>query len=157
MLASTYFIHLSPSLCIKGSCLVVGCVKCLYYPYVKWPTLVVAMTWPLWKAGHINCLSRNSPLPLTAREPFNSLSFLLFSLQIPNSVNLSPISIWSASYSLEKNSSSSGGVTSFTNQVRTCTSIMHIISRLIGLISRLIGLISRLGHELVDWYFGIVD
>ena len=49
----------------------------------------------------------------------------------------------SASYSLEKNSGSDGGVTSFTNQARTCTCIVHVISRLIGLIS-------RLGHELVD-------
>jgi len=40
------------------------------------------------------------------------------------------ISIWSASYSLEKNPGSGGGVTSFTNQARTCTSIVHIISRL---------------------------
>ena len=53
------------------------------------------------------------------------------------------VSIWSASYSLEKNLGSGGGVTSFTNQVRTCTDIVHVISRLIGLIS-------RPGHGLVD-------
>jgi len=47
------------------------------------------------------------------------------------------VSIWSASYSLEKNSNSGGDVTSFTNQTETCSCIVHIISRLIGLISRL--------------------
>jgi len=46
------------------------------------------------------------------------------------------VSIWSVSYSLE-NSSSGGGVTNFTNQARTCTGNVHVIS--------------RLGHELVDW------
>ena len=50
--------------------------------------------------------------------------------------------IWSVSYSLEKNSGSDGGVTSFTNQARTRTSIVRVISRLIGHISRLgIGLV----------------
>ena len=53
------------------------------------------------------------------------------------------VSIRSASYSLEKNSSSDGGVTNFTNQARMCICIVHVISRLIGLIS-------RLGHGLVD-------
>ena len=46
-------------------------------------------------------------------------------------------SIWSVSYSLEKNSGSGRGVTSFTNQARTCTGIVYVISQLIGLISRL--------------------
>ena len=53
------------------------------------------------------------------------------------------VSILSASYSLEKNSGSGGGITSLINQARTCTSIVRIISRLIGLIS-------RLGHKIVD-------
>ena len=53
------------------------------------------------------------------------------------------VNIWSVSYSLEKNSVLDGGVTSFTNQARTCTGIVHIISWLIGLIS-------RLGHGLID-------
>ena len=53
------------------------------------------------------------------------------------------VTIWSASYSLEKNSGSYRGVTSFTNQTRTCTYIVYVIGRLIGLIS-------RLGHRLVD-------
>ena len=53
------------------------------------------------------------------------------------------VSIRSASYSLEKNSGSGGGVTSFTNQARTCKDIVHVISQLIGLIS-------RLSHGLVD-------
>ena len=52
-------------------------------------------------------------------------------------------SIWSVSYSLKKNSVSDEGVTSFTNQARMCTCIVHVISRLIGLIN-------RFGHELVD-------
>ena len=60
------------------------------------------------------------------------------------------VSTWSASYSLEKNSVSGGGITNFTNQARICTDIMNIISRLIGLIS-------RLGLGLIDSYFGIVD
>jgi len=60
------------------------------------------------------------------------------------------VSIWSASYSLEKNSGSGEGVISFTNQAWTCTSIVHVISQLIGVIS-------RLGLGLVTWYFGIVD
>ena len=47
------------------------------------------------------------------------------------------VSIWSASYSLEKNSDSGGDVTSFTNQARVCTGIAHVINRLISLISRL--------------------
>ena len=45
------------------------------------------------------------------------------------------VSIWSVSYSLEKNSSLGGGVTSFTNQARMCTNTVHVISQLIGLIS----------------------
>ena len=53
------------------------------------------------------------------------------------------VSIWSASYLLEKNSGLGGSVTSFTNQARTCTDFVHVINRLIGLIS-------RLGHGLVD-------
>jgi len=55
-----------------------------------------------------------------------------------NMVKVENVSIWSALYSLEKNLSSGGGVTSFTNQTRTCTSIVHVISRLIGHISRLV-------------------
>ena len=39
------------------------------------------------------------------------------------------VSIWSASYSLEKNSDSGGEVTSFTNQARTCTCTVHVISQ----------------------------
>ena len=35
------------------------------------------------------------------------------------------VSIWSASYSLEKNSGSGGAVISFTDQARTCTCIVH--------------------------------
>ena len=35
------------------------------------------------------------------------------------------VSIWSDSYSLEKNSSSGGGVTNFRDQARTCTSIVN--------------------------------
>jgi len=35
------------------------------------------------------------------------------------------VSIWSATYSLKKNSDSGGGVTSFPDQARTCTSIVH--------------------------------
>ena len=46
------------------------------------------------------------------------------------------VSILSALYSLEKNYVSGGGVTSFINQARTCTGIVHVISRLIDLISR---------------------
>jgi len=45
------------------------------------------------------------------------------------------------SFPLEENLGSGGGATSFTNQARTCTNIMHVISRLIGLI--------RLDHGLV--------
>ena len=45
------------------------------------------------------------------------------------------VSIWSASYSLEKNSGSGEGVTSFTNQAQTCTDIVHVISQPIGLLS----------------------
>ena len=51
--------------------------------------------------------------------------------------------IWSASYSLKKNSGSGEGVTSFTNQARTCTEIVYVISRVIGLIS-------QVGPGLVD-------
>ena len=54
------------------------------------------------------------------------------------------VSIWSASYSLEKNSASGGGVTSFTSQAQTCISIVQVIIQLIGLIS-------RLGLGLVDY------
>jgi len=46
-------------------------------------------------------------------------------------------SIWSASYSLEKNLGSGKDVSSFTNQAWACIGIVHVISRLIGLISRL--------------------
>jgi len=53
------------------------------------------------------------------------------------------VSIWNASYSLEKNSILDGGVTSFTNQARMYTDIVHVISRLIDLIS-------QLGHGIVD-------
>jgi len=38
------------------------------------------------------------------------------------------VSIWSASYSLKKNSDLGGGVTSFINQAWTCTGIVHVIS-----------------------------
>ena len=44
------------------------------------------------------------------------------------------VSIWSASYSLKKNSGLGGGVTSFRDQVRTCTRLVHVISRLISLL-----------------------
>jgi len=44
---------------------------------------------------------------------------------------------------LEKNSGSGGDVTSFRNQARMCTGIVHAISQLIGLIG-------RLGHGLID-------
>ena len=47
------------------------------------------------------------------------------------------VNIWSDSYSLEKNLCSGGGVTSFTSQAQTCTSIVQVIIQLIGLISRL--------------------
>ena len=47
------------------------------------------------------------------------------------------VSILSASYSLEKNSESGGRVTNFRDEVRTCTRLVHVISRLISLISRL--------------------
>ena len=40
------------------------------------------------------------------------------------------ISIWSASYSLEKNLGSGEGVTNFRNRARTCTELVHIISNL---------------------------
>ena len=53
------------------------------------------------------------------------------------------VSIWSASYSLEKNQGSGGGVTSFRNQAWTYTGFVHVISRLIGLNS-------QLGSRLVD-------
>ena len=53
------------------------------------------------------------------------------------------VNIWSGSYSPEKNLGPGGSVISFTNQVRTCTDIVHVISRLIGIIS-------RLGLRLVD-------
>ena len=56
---------------------------------------------------------------------------------------LKVVSIWSVSYSLEKNSGSGGDVTNFINQARTCIDIVHVISRLLGLSC-------RLGHELVD-------
>ena len=36
------------------------------------------------------------------------------------------VSILSASYSLEKNSCSGGGVTSFTDQARICTDFVHV-------------------------------
>ena len=37
-----------------------------------------------------------------------------------------PVSIRSASYSLEKNQESGGDITSFRNQARTCTGSVHI-------------------------------
>ena len=40
------------------------------------------------------------------------------------------VSSLSASYSLEKNTGSNRDVTSFTDQARTCTRLMHVISRL---------------------------
>jgi len=58
------------------------------------------------------------------------------------------VSILSASYSLEKNTDSGGGVTS--DQARTCTWLVHVISRLISLLV-------DLWFSLVDLYFGIVD
>ena len=45
------------------------------------------------------------------------------------------VSIWSVSYSLEKNQGSGGGVTSFRNQARTVHVLCMLISRLIGVIS----------------------
>ena len=45
------------------------------------------------------------------------------------------VSIWSALYSLEKNSG--GDITSFTNQTWICRGIVHVVNRQIGLISRL--------------------
>ena len=53
------------------------------------------------------------------------------------------VSIWSASYSLEKNQKSGGGVRSFRDQARTSTGFAHVVSGLIGLIS-------RLGSKLAD-------
>jgi len=44
------------------------------------------------------------------------------------------ISILSASYSLEKNTCSGGGVTSFRDRAQTCTGFVHVISRLISLL-----------------------
>jgi len=35
------------------------------------------------------------------------------------------VSIWSASYSLEKNQGAGGDVTSLSNQARICTGIVH--------------------------------
>jgi len=56
------------------------------------------------------------------------------------------VSILSTSYSLENNSGSSGGVTNFRHQARTCTGLVHVISRLLSLISRLM-------FSPVDLYF----
>jgi len=53
------------------------------------------------------------------------------------------VSIFSVSYSLEKNQGSRRGITSFRDHARTCTNFEHVISRLIGFIS-------RLGFRLVD-------
>jgi len=36
------------------------------------------------------------------------------------------VSIWSASYSLEKDQGSGGDVTRFTDQARTCTCFVHV-------------------------------
>jgi len=44
------------------------------------------------------------------------------------------VSILSVSYSSEKNTGSGGGVTSFRDQARTCTGLVHVISRLISLL-----------------------
>ena len=38
------------------------------------------------------------------------------------------VSILSALYSLEKNTGSGGVVTSFRDQIRTCTGLVHVIS-----------------------------
>jgi len=46
------------------------------------------------------------------------------------------VSILSASYSLEKNQGSSGGVTRFRDHARISTGFVHVIRRLIGFISR---------------------
>jgi len=42
------------------------------------------------------------------------------------------VSILSASYSLEKNSDSGGGVTNFRDQAQICTGLVHVISRLVN-------------------------
>jgi len=60
------------------------------------------------------------------------------------------VTILSVSYSLEKNSYLGGGVTKFRDQTRTCTKLVHIISRLINQTSRPI-------FSLVDLYLSIVD
>jgi len=38
------------------------------------------------------------------------------------------VSIWSASYSLEKIQGSGGGVTNFRDQAQTCTGFVRIVS-----------------------------
>jgi len=58
-------------------------------------------------------------------------------------VKVEIVSILSASYSLEKNQESGGGIISFRDHAWTCTCFMHVLSRLIDFIS-------RLGSRLVD-------
>ena len=55
------------------------------------------------------------------------------------------VSIMNASYSLEKNSGSGGGVTNFRGQAQTCTGLVHIITRLNNSIM----------FGLVDLYFAV--
>jgi len=54
------------------------------------------------------------------------------------------VSILSTSYSLKKNSGSSGAVTNFRDQARTCIGLVHVISRLMFSLVDLYFLYSRL-------------
>ena len=66
------------------------------------------------------------PNRLLSKYVTDSTSILLVNLASKIHVTGYLVSVWSASYSLKKNQGSGGGVTSFKDQVQTCTGSVHV-------------------------------